>query len=59
MNSVFKIYITLNSESINLSFEVLCLTLIIIMLMVLMMMMTMMMLCFANVFSICFWHFVR
>ena len=56
---MFKIYITLNSESINLSFEVICLTLIIIMVIVLTMMMTMMMLRFANVFSICFWHFCQ
>ena len=51
---MFKIYITLNSESINLSFEVICLTLIIIMVIVLMMMLR-----FANVFSICFWHFCQ
>lgn len=50
---MFKIYITLNSESINLSFEVLCLTLIIIMVMVLMMMMTMMMLCFDLFLAFC------
>lgn len=40
----------MNSESINLSFEVHCLTLIIIIIMILIMMVTMMMLCLANVF---------